>query len=104
MSRTSPASQRSFSHSTIMLSPEEVIRQLRERGSLWEVARGVSGLRGPVVSLLREIEAALADLARAETSNEWVAPAGVSFATLERAQYFASFTLCLTAAGAVSGD
>ena len=53
-----------------MSSPEEVIRQLRERGSLWEVAPGVSGLKGPVVSLLREIEAALADLARAETSNK----------------------------------
>src|SRR5713101_4526103 len=53
---------------------EQAIRRLRERGSLWEVAPGVSGLRGPVVSLLREIEAALADLARAETSNEWLAP------------------------------
>jgi hypothetical protein len=87
-----------------MLSPEEVIRQLRERGSLWEVAPGVSGLKGPVVSLLREIEAALADLARAETSNEWVAPAGVSFETLERAQYFASFPQWLTAASHLSWD
>ena len=87
-----------------MLSPEEVIRQLRERGSLWEVVPGVSGLRGAVVSLLREIEAALADLARAETSNEWVTPAGVSFETLERAQYFASFPQWLTAASHLSGD
>ncbi|HEX9250130.1 MAG TPA: hypothetical protein VF856_11555, partial [Gemmatimonadaceae bacterium] len=87
-----------------MLSPEEVIRRLREQGSLWEVAPGVSGLRGPVVSLLREIEAALADLARAETSNEWLAPAGVSFATLERAQYFASFPQWLTAASHLSGN
>ena len=87
-----------------MLSPEEVIRQLRERGSLWEVAPGVSGLKGPVVSLLREIEAALADLALAETSNEWVTPAGVSFETLERAQYFASFPQWLTAASHLSGD
>jgi seryl-tRNA synthetase len=87
-----------------MLSPEEVIRRLRERGSLLEVAPGVSGLRGPVVSLLREIEAALADLARAETSNEWVAPAGVSFETLERAKYFASFPQWLTAASHLSGD
>ena len=87
-----------------MLSPEEVISGLRERGSLWEVAPGVSGLRGPVVSLLREIEAALADLARAETSNEWVAPAGVSFETLERARYFASFPQWLTAASHLGGD
>jgi seryl-tRNA synthetase len=87
-----------------MLSPEEVIRQLRERGSLLEVAPGVSGLRGPVVFLLREIEAALADLARTETSNEWVTPAGVSFETLERAKYFASFPQWLTAASHLSGD
>jgi len=57
-----------------------------------------------VVSLLREIEAALAHLARAETSNEWVTPAGVSFETLERAQYFASFPQWLTAASHLSGD
>ena len=87
-----------------MLSPEKGLRQLRERGSLWEVAPGVSGLKGPVVSLLREIEAALADLAQAETSNEWVTPAGVSFETLERAQYFASFPQWLTAASHLSGD
>jgi len=87
-----------------MLSPEEVIRRLREQGSLWEVAPGISGLRGSVVSLRREIEAALADLARAETSNEWVAPAGVSFETLERAKYFASFPQWLTAASHLSGD
>jgi seryl-tRNA synthetase len=87
-----------------MLSPDEVIRRLREQGSLWEVAPGVPGLRGPVVSLLREIEAALANLARAETSNEWCAPAGVSFETLERAGYFASFPQWLTAASHLSGD
>ena len=87
-----------------MLSPDDVIRRLREGGALWEVAPGVSGLRGPVVSVLREIESALADLARAETSNEWLAPAGVSFETLERAQYFASFPEWLTAASHLSGE
>lgn len=87
-----------------MLSPDEVIRRLREDGSLLEVAPGVTGLRGPVVSLLREIEVALADLARAETRDEWRTPAGVSFETLERAQYFASFPQWLTAASHLSGD
>ena len=87
-----------------MLSPEEVIERLRGEGSLWEVAPGVVGLRGPVVLLLSEIEAALADLARAETPNEWRAPNGVSFRTLERAQYFASFPQWLTAASHLSGD
>lgn len=87
-----------------MLQPDEVIRRLRESGSLWDVAPGVSGLRGPVVSLLRDTESALAGLARAETSDEWVAPAGVSFETLERAKYFASFPQWLTMASHLSGD
>ena len=87
-----------------MLSPDEVVARLRADGSLWEVAPGVVGLRGPVVTLLSEIEAALSDLARAATSNEWRAPAGVSFGTLERAQYFASFPQWLTAASHLSGD
>jgi seryl-tRNA synthetase len=87
-----------------MLPPEEVVRRLRESGSLWDVAPGVSGLRGPVVTLRREIEAAVADVARAETRNEWCAPAGVSFETLERAQYFSSFPQWLTTASHLSGD
>ena len=87
-----------------MLSPDEVIRRLREDGSLWEVAPGVTGLRGPVVSLLHEIEVALAELSRAEAPNEWRAPSGVSFETLERAQYFASFPQWLTAASHLSGE
>ncbi len=87
-----------------MLSPEEVVERLHRDGSLWEVAPGVVGLKGPVVLLLSEIEAALADLARAETPNEWRAPNGVSFRTLERAQYFASFPQWLTAASHLSGD
>jgi seryl-tRNA synthetase len=87
-----------------MLRPDEVIRRLREHGWLWDVAPGVSGLRGPVVALLRDIERALADLARAETSDEWVAPAAVSFETLERAKYFASFPQWLTMASHLSGD
>ncbi len=87
-----------------MLSPEEVVRRLRESGALWDVAPGVSGLRGPVASIAREIESALASVARAETSDEWIAPAGVSFETLERAQYFASFPQWLTAASHLSGN
>jgi seryl-tRNA synthetase len=87
-----------------MLQPEEVVRLLRESGSLWDVAPGISGLRGDVVTLRREIEVALADIARAETPNEWCAPAGVSFETLERAQYFSSFPQWLTTASHLSGD
>jgi seryl-tRNA synthetase len=87
-----------------MLSPEEVVDALRARGSIWDVAAGVSGLRGAVVSLLREIESALLEIARAETADEWVTPAGVAFETLERARYFASFPQWLTAASHLSGD
>ena len=87
-----------------MLSPDEVVSRLRADGSLWEAAPGVVGLKGPVAMLLSEIEAAVSDLARADTSNEWRAPAGVSFVTLERAQYFASFPQWLTAASHLSGD
>lgn len=87
-----------------MLPPEEVVRRLRASGSLWDVTPGISGLRGQVVGLRREIEAALSDIARAETPNEWAAPAGVSFETLERAQYFSSFPQWLTTASHLSGD
>lgn len=87
-----------------MLSPEEVVARLRENGSLWQVAPGVIGLRGAVVSLLREIESALLEVARGETSDEWAAPPGIAFETLERAKYFASFPQWLTAASHLSGD
>jgi seryl-tRNA synthetase len=87
-----------------MLRPEEVLALLRESGSLWDVAPGVSGLRGDIVALRREIEAAFGDIARAETPNEWCVPAGVSFETLERAQYFSSFPQWLTTASHLSGD
>jgi seryl-tRNA synthetase len=87
-----------------VLSPEEVVRRLRESGSLWDVAPGISGLRGRVVTLRREIEEAVADIARAETPNEWCAPAAVSFETLERARYFSSFPQWLTTASHLSGD
>lgn len=87
-----------------MLSPEEVIAALAANGSLLEVAPGVTGLRGPVVSLLRDLEAALLEVARAETSDEWVTPAGIAFETLERARYFESFPQWLTAASHLPGD
>jgi seryl-tRNA synthetase len=87
-----------------MLPPEEVVRLLRESGSLWDVAPGLSGLRGHVVNLRHGIDAALADLAHAETVNEWSPPAGVSFETLERARYFSSFPQWLTTASHLSGD
>ena len=87
-----------------MYSPEETIEWLRASGSIWEVAPGIHGLRGPVVSLLRDIESALLDIARRETPDEWIAPAAVSFETLERARYFESFPQWLTAASHLTGE
>jgi seryl-tRNA synthetase len=87
-----------------VLLPEQVIGDLRASGWLWDAGPGLIGLRGPVMDLLREIEHELEALARLETDNEWRTPAGVSFETLERAQYFASFPQWLTAASHLSGD
>jgi seryl-tRNA synthetase len=87
-----------------VLLPEQVVADLRASGSLWEAGPGLVGLRGPVTDLLREIESELEALARVETESEWRTPAGVSFETLERAQYFASFPQWLTAASHLSGD
>lgn len=87
-----------------MLSSDEVVSALRAGGWLWESAPGVAGLRGPVLSLLREIESAVSQIARSETPDEWATPAGVAFETLERARYFASFPQWLTCASHLSGD
>lgn len=87
-----------------MLQPERVVEDLRTSGSLWDVGPGLVGLRGPVVELVREIEREVEAVARLETSDEWRPPAAVSFETLERAQYFASFPQWLSTASHLSGD
>ena len=87
-----------------MLLPEEVISVLREQGEIWESAPGIIGVRGTARGLMEHIAFSLAELANDETSDEWSVPAGVSFATLERAQYFASFPQWLTAASHLSND
>lgn len=87
-----------------MLLPEQVVRALRAEGSLWESGPGLTGLRGPALRLLRELESRLEEVTHVETSDEWKVPAGVSFETLERARYFASFPQWLTAASHLTGD
>jgi seryl-tRNA synthetase len=87
-----------------MLQPDDVIRDLRESGSLWEAGPGLIGLRGAVAGLMRDIERQLGTLARLETGDEWRTPAAVSFETLERAEYFASFPQWLSTASHLSGD
>ncbi len=87
-----------------MLLPEEVIGTLRERGEIWETTPGLVGFRGSARALMERIAFSLAELANEETSDEWSVPSGISFATLERAQYFASFPQWLTAASHLSDD
>jgi seryl-tRNA synthetase len=87
-----------------MLRPEEVIAILRQRGEIWETARGLTGIRGRARELMERIAFSLAELANEETSDEWSVPSGISFATLERAEYFASFPQWLTAASHLSDD
>jgi len=87
-----------------MLQPEEVIAILRERDELWETAPGLIGLRGRTRALMERIASSLADAAHEETGGEWSVPPGISFETLERAQYFASFPQWLTAASHLSSD
>lgn len=87
-----------------MLRPEEVIAILRERDDLWETAPGLIGLRGRTRALMERIASSLADIAHEETGGEWSVPPGISFETLERAQYFASFPQWLTAASHLSSD
>ena len=87
-----------------MLLPEEVVSALRERGEIWETTPGLIGLRGSARTLLERIAFSLAELANDETGDEWSVPPGISFATLERAQYFASFPQWLTAASHLSDD
>jgi seryl-tRNA synthetase len=87
-----------------VLLPEQIVAELRASGALWDAGPGLIGLRGPVAGLLREIELRLQAVSRLETDDEWRTPAGVSFETLERAKYFASFPQWLSTASHLSGD
>jgi len=87
-----------------MLRPEDVISTLRERGELWETARGLIGVRGTARELMEAISAGLAELAREETADEWDVPAGIALETLERAGYFESFPQWLTVASHLTDD
>lgn len=87
-----------------MSSAEAVTRTLRARGDLWQVAPGLIGLRGDTLVLFEIIEQSLARLAHTETSDEWRMPAAIPFATLARADYFASFPQWLSAASHLTDD
>ena len=59
---------------------------------------GVTALRGDAAALLRDLERAIATLCGLETSDDWRVPPAIDFATLARAEYFASFPHWLTVA------
>ena len=87
-----------------MWHADEIVRELRARGELWDVSPGLIGLRGDVLSLLESIEDAIIAIARDERADEWRVPPGIPLATLARADYFRSFPQWLTAASHLSAD
>ena len=87
-----------------MRDAERVVAELRARGELWEVAPGVTGLRGDALALQRAITHALATLDAGEGAEEWCVPPALALDTLARAEYFASFPQWLTVAAHLSDD
>ena len=87
-----------------MTPARDVIDALQRSGQLWEVAPGLVGLGGPALRLLQRIEQRVSELARAAAKEEWRVPPAVSFASLTRSQYFASFPQWLTVASHLSTD
>ena len=81
-----------------MRQRDDIVGALRARGELWDVAPGVTALRGDAAALLRDLERAIATLCCIETSDDWRVPPAIDFATLARAEYFASFPHWLTVA------
>ena len=81
-----------------MRQRDDIVSALRARGELWDVAPGVTALRGDAATLLRDLERAIATLCGLETSDDWRVPPAIDFATLARAEYFASFPHWLTVA------
>jgi seryl-tRNA synthetase len=81
-----------------MRTAAEVIAQLRAAGELWEPAPGLVALRGDTLRLYRSLEEMVRLVASRETAEEWQVPPALSFETLARADYFASFPQWLTAA------
>ena len=81
-----------------MRQRDDIVSALRARRELWDVAPGVTALRGDTAALLRDLERAIATLCGLETSDDWRVPPAIDFATLARAEYFASFPHWLTVA------
>lgn len=87
-----------------MRLPDEILHELRERGQLWEAAPGIVVLGGELAQLMRALGQTIAALCVLESPEEWLVPAAIGFATLARADYFASFPQWLTLASHLSDD
>jgi len=87
-----------------MLRPDAIVADLRDQGLLWETAPGVVGMRGELAKLYSSVSAAIAEIASANSVEEWRMPQAVSFGTLERAKYFESFPHWLTVASHLRED
>jgi len=87
-----------------MWTAETVAHELRLRGDLWMSGPGLVGLRGSTLGLFEALEGRIAETARAATGEEWRGPAALSWDTLGRSDYFASFPQWLTAASHLSDD
>jgi seryl-tRNA synthetase len=81
----------------------ELLRVLRTRGDVWDVAPGLTGLRGETTHLFAALERRIAEVCLGETADEWRVPPAIDFATLARADYFASLPQWLTLASHLSG-
>ena len=87
-----------------MPTPDAVIAALRARGELWDAVPGAVGLRGSAGATFAMLERTIGRLAREIAADEWRVPAALSFDTLDRAGYFASFPQWLTCASHLRDD
>ena len=81
-----------------MHTAASVVGELRAAGELWEPAPGLVALRGETLRLFRALAEMIRLVARGEAAEEWHVPPALTFDTLARADYFASFPQWLTAA------
>ena len=86
-----------------MWQHSQVLRTLRARGDLWDVAPGITGLRGDAGALFSELERYVASACTSETPDDWRVPPAIDFASLVSADYFASLPQWLTLASHLSG-
>lgn len=87
-----------------MRLPEDIVRELVKRGELWDAVPGLTGMRGSLSELRRNISTTVGELAGRFTDDEWRMPQGIAFETLERASYFESFPQWLSGASHLSSD